>query len=58
MVIIGTPSNPKDYFMADGDLAFRIHQAGFPPRYSDDGVLYFRLNAKLRKWLEDNGIAG
>lgn len=58
MVIIGTPSNPQDYFMADGDLAFRIHQAGFPPRYSDDGALYFRLNAKLRKWLEDNGIAG
>ena len=58
MVIIGTPSNPQDYFMADGDLAFRIHQAGFPPRYSDDGVWYFRLNAKLRKWLEDNGIAG
>nr|DAH60780.1 MAG TPA: Putative stress-responsive nuclear envelope protein [Caudoviricetes sp.] len=58
MVIIGTPSKPQDYFMADGDLAFRIHQAGFPPRYSDDGVLYFRLNAKLRKWLEDNGIAG
>ena len=58
MVIIGTPSNPQDYFMADGDVDFRIHQAGYPPRYSDDGVLYFRLNAKLRKWLEDNGIAG
>ena len=54
MVIIGTPSNPQDYFMADGDLAFRIHQAGFPPKCSDDGVLYFRLSAKLKKWLEDN----
>lgn len=56
MVIIGVPSNLADYFMADGDLAFRIHQAGFPPRYSDDDVLYFRLSAKLKKWLEDNHI--
>ena len=54
MVIIGVPSNLADYFMADGDLAFRIHQAGFPPKYSDDGVLYFRLSAKLKKWLEEN----
>ena len=56
MVIIGVPSNLADYFMTDGDLAFRIHQAGFSPRYSDDRVLYFRLSAKLKKWLEDNHI--
>ena len=58
MVIIGKPHNPQDYFVANGDLALRIHMAGFPPRFNNDGELYFRLTPELVQWLEDNGIAG
>ena len=41
MVIIGTPHDLENYFMADGDLAFQLHQKGFIPKYEDDGCLYF-----------------
>ena len=56
MVILGTPNHIEEYFMADGDLAFELHQKGFIPKYEDDGVLYFKLNNKLRKYLEKIGL--
>lgn len=56
MVIIGTPHDLENYFMADGELAFQLHQKGFIPKYKDEGCLYFKLNNKLKKYLEKNGI--
>lgn len=56
MVIIGTPHDLENYFMADGDLAFQLHQKGFIPKYEDDGCLYFKLNNKLKKYLEKIGM--
>ena len=52
MIIIGTPNDLENYFMADGDLAFQLHQKGFIPKYEDEGCLYFKLNNKLKKYLE------
>lgn len=56
MIILGTPRNIEEYFMADGDLAFQLHQKGFIPKYEDDGCLYFKLNNKLKKYLEKIGV--
>ncbi len=57
MIILGTPKDMDNYFMADGDLAFTLHQAGFIPKYlDDDNVLYFKLNKKLGKKLSELGI--
>lgn len=55
MVIIGTPKTNEmnQYFMADGLLAFRLHQAGFIPKYNDEGCLYFKINKKLEKFLSN-----
>ena len=56
MIIIGTPKDINNYFMADGELAFMLEQAGFLPKYLDDGyVKYFKLNNKLKKFLESKG---
>lgn len=56
MIILGTPRDIEEYFMADGDLAFQLHQKGFIPKYKDDGCLYFKLNNKLKKYLEKIGV--
>ena len=57
MVILNNiPKNVEDYFMADGDIAFKLHQAGFIPIYKDSDVLYFRKNHKLIKYLSKIGI--
>lgn len=56
MIILGTPDNINEYFMADGDLAFELHQKGFIPKYKDEGCLYFKLNNKLKKYLQKIGI--
>lgn len=56
MIIIGTPRDINNYFMADGELAFMLEQAGFLAKYLDDGyVKYFKLNNKLKKFLESKG---
>lgn len=56
MIIIGTPKTSEldNYYIADGDLAFRLHQAGFIPQYKDEDCLYFKINNKLLKWLNKN----
>lgn len=56
MIILGTPRDIEEYFMADGDLAFQLHQKGFIPKYEDDGCLFFKLNNKLKKYLEKIGV--
>lgn len=58
MVIIGTPRADlmDKYYMADGDMIWRLVQEGFHAAYMDDEVQYFKLNNKLKKWLDKNGI--
>lgn len=56
MIILGTPRNIEDYYIADGKIAFDLHQAGFIPRYEDDGALFFKKNNKLLKFLAEHGI--
>lgn len=57
MVIIGTPFDRENYFMADGDLAFMLEQAGFLAKYLDDDfVKYFKLNNKLKNFLMSKGV--
>ena len=57
MIILGTPRDRENYFMADGDLAFFFFFFGFLPKYLDDGyVKYFKLNNKLKKFLESKGV--
>lgn len=58
MVVLGTPrvNELEQYYMADGNLAFKLHQAGFIPKYKDDDCLYFKRNAKLTKWLIKNNV--
>lgn len=57
MIIIGVPKDIQNYFMADGELAFMLEQEGFLAKYLDDGyVKYFKLNNKLKKFLESKGL--
>lgn len=56
MVIRDTPSDLEKYFMADGELAFEIHQAGIAPSYMDNGAVYFKKSNKLDKVLKRLGI--
>ena len=53
MVIIGKPNTSalNDYIIVDSDLAFELHKAGFIPKYSDNGCLYFKNSKKLQKYL-------
>lgn len=52
MVVLGTPSNFDEYFMADGDLAFELQQAGAIALYKDGDCFYFKKNRKLKKILK------
>lgn len=54
MIIRGTPRADRleEYFMADGDMIWELTKAGFVSKYIDEEVQYFKLNAKLRKFLE------
>lgn len=56
MIIRDTPSDLEKFFMADGDLAFKLQQRGVQPMYMDDDVLYFRKNNKLLKTLKKLNI--
>ena len=48
MIIIGTPNDLDNYFMADGDLIWELERAGFRAKYMDEDVQYFKLNNKLK----------
>lgn len=51
MIRIGEPSNYELYYVADGEEAIKIHQAGLPPEWKDyEGNLYFKRE-KVRKIL-------
>lgn len=56
MIIIGTPNDLNNYFMADGDLIWELERAGFRAKYMDEDVQYFKLNNKLKKYLLKLGI--
>ena len=51
MIIRGTPKDITDYYLTDGDMAFRLQQAGFKPVYIDEDAVYFKKNKKLQKFL-------
>ena len=57
MVIRDTPSDLEKYFMADGELAFEIQQAGIKPSYIDEGVVYFKKSNRLKKLLKRLGVS-
>lgn len=56
MIIVGTPkaSELDQYYVADGFIAFMLHQAGFIPKYKDEDCLYFKINKKLLKWVNEH----
>lgn len=56
MIILGVPSNPKDYLIADNQLAFILQQKGAHPAYRDGIVLYFKKSSKLQKILDKLGL--
>ena len=52
MVIRETPSDLEKYFMADGEMAFKLQQKGFKPAYMDFDAVYFVKSNKLLKVLK------
>lgn len=56
MIIRGMPKDIKNYYLADNDVAFTLHQKGFQPKYIDEDAIYFKLNNKLIKTLKNLGI--
>lgn len=57
MVIRDTPSDLEKYFMADGELAFEIQQAGIKLSYIDEGAVYFKKSNRLEKLLKRLGVS-
>lgn len=52
MIIRDVPHDIENYYIADEYMSFVLHQKGFQPKYMDGNVLFFKLNNKLRKFLE------
>ena len=54
MIILGKPNanDLNEYIIVDSDLAFVLHKAGFIPKYSNNGCLYFKISKKLQKYLD------
>lgn len=53
MIILGSPADVENYYMADEDTAFVLHQKGFNPVYKDFDAVYFKKNKKLLKALKE-----
>lgn len=51
MIICGTPKDIDNYYLADDEVAFALHQKGFVPMYKDFDAVYFKKNKKLLKAL-------
>ena len=52
MIILGEPEDTGIYYYAESDEAFKLHQAGFIPKYkAEDGGMYFKRTKKLLKFL-------
>lgn len=56
MVILGSPADVENYYMADEETAFTLHQKGFQPIYRDYDAVYFKKNKKLLKALKELDI--
>ena len=56
MIILGVPSDPSAYLIADDRLAFILQQNGAHPAYRDGVVLYFKRSSKLQKILSKLGL--
>lgn len=57
MLILGKPRRTNDYYMANNDEAVFLQTESFIPMYKDDdGVYYFKLNRKLKTFLEENDM--
>lgn len=56
MIIRGTPKDIENYYLADDEMAFILHQKGFIPKYIDGDATYFKLNNKLIKTLKNLDI--
>lgn len=56
MIVLGVPKNIEEYYIADGEIAFMLYQAGFIPRYKDNDALFFKKNNKLLKFLANCGL--
>lgn len=56
MIVLGVPKNIEEYYIADGEIACMLHQAGFIPRYKDNDALFFKKNNKLLKFLAKHGL--
>ena len=54
MIIIGLPrtEDMDNYYMADGDMIWELEKAGFHAKYIDGETQYFKINNKLKKFLE------
>lgn len=52
MLLLGAPDDMTKFYMADADVAFKLHQMGCIPMYKDDDCLYFKINNKLKKALK------
>ena len=52
MVRIGTPPDIENYMMANDDEALILHQAGFMPRWRDEGCIYFAKTVELLEFLK------
>lgn len=52
MLILGVPSNPQEYYLADEYYSFELQQLGFHPKYKDEDTFYYLMNEKLIKALK------
>lgn len=56
MIVRGMPKNISDYYLTDGDEAFRLQQSGVIPAFVDEDAVYFKKNKKLKKALIKFGV--
>lgn len=56
MIIIGVPRSDEieNYYMAEGSEILELERAGFHAKFMDGTIQYFKLNNKLKKFLEQS----
>lgn len=52
MIIRQTPKDLDNYIKVDSNLNLILHQNNFPPKFIDDGFIYYLKTEELIKFID------
>lgn len=51
MILYGTAKNIEDFIKVDSKMSYRLHSAGFIPKYKDSCGIYYVKTTEILKFI-------